>query len=1687
MKKCKTMVAALFLFLGGTAFAQNEFISTWQTDNVGASSSTEITLPTNGAGYSYDVDWDNDGTFDELGLTGDVTHDFVTAGTYTIRIQGTFPSIYFNNGGDRQKLVSVDQWGTIAWEDMTAAFWGCSNMNVLATDAPDLSNVTEMGTMFRNCAVLDADLNAWDVSNVQSFIGTFRNCPLFNSPLNNWVTTSATQMRLTFAECDVFNQDVSNFTTTTVTDMDNMFQDALVFDQDLSAWNVTGLLTADGMFDGATLSIANYDALFIAWDAQTLQANVVFDGGNSMYCNAIAARANMIATDTWTITDGGVETIAPVPAVASLADVTAECEVTALVAPTAEDACTGTITGVADVSGPFTTQGTTVVTWTFTDGNGNIATETQNVIILDITAPTPDAGSLSDVLGTCEVTALVPPTAADNCLGTVTVSNDINLPIIAQGTTVVTWSYTDENGNVSTQLQNVILDDATAPAFDLASLPVVNGTCSVASLVAPTATDLCVGAITGTHNASFPITTEGTTTVTWTYDDGNGNTSTQDQDVIIADDVTDPVFDVASLSDVTVECSAINLVAPTATDVCSGVITGTTMTSLPITTIGTTTITWSYDDGNGNVVTQDQDIIVTVDVTGPVADEASLADVTAECSVVSIVAPTATDGCSATVVMGTTSTSFPIDAQGTTTVVWTYTDGLGNTSTQSQDVVIADVTAPALVTLADVTAECKVIALIPPTVTDNCGGVVTITNNSMLPITAQGTTVVTWTYTDENGNVSTEDQNIVIDDVTVPTPDAGSLSDVLGTCSVANLVDPTATDNCVGVVTVSNDASLPITAEGTTVVTWSYEDESGNVSTQVQNVIISDDVVAPALDVASLSDISELCAVTALVPPTATDVCSGVITGTHNATLPIIAEGTTTITWSYDDGNGNITTQDQDVIIADDVTAPVEDVASLADVNLDCDVTSLVAPTATDDCVGTVTGTTTTSLPITFIGTTTITWTYDDGKGNTTTQDQDVVITADATAPVADLTSLADVTGDCSVTALVAPTATDACSSVTVTSNAMLPYTTQGTTTITWTYTDENGNFSTQDQDIVVNDVTAPVATLASLDDVLGTCSVASLIAPTATDACSGAAIVTSDASLPITAEGTTVVTWSYEDASGNVSTQTQNVIISDDVTAPVVSAGSLSDLNDLCAVTALVAPTATDDCLGLIDGTHNASLPIEAEGTTVVTWTYDDGNGNVTTQDQNVIIADDVTAPIPAVASLDDILSACEVTALVAPTATDNCATTVIVTSDASLPYTTEGTFVITWTYDDGKGNTTTQTQNVIIDDVTAPVATAGSLADVVSECDVTSLTAPAATDECTATVIITSDASFPISFVGTTVITWSYDDGHGNVATQAQNVIVSGDVTDPTASNPTSISVQCAGSIPNADINFVTDEADNCTTPVVTYVGDVSDGQTCPETITRTYNVADAAGNSIDVEQTITINDVSAPTADSTTLADVSDICSVTPVTPTATDNCIGSVDGTADVTFPITTIGTTLVTWTYIDDCGNTSTQTQNVIILAIDVTTTVASNNVTISANNTNGTYQWIDCDDNNAVITGETSIDYTPTVDGNYAVIVTEAGCTETSACVNIAATGLGEISSISIALYPNPTINGVFTVDFDGVLNDIVVVDMLGRAIELPTNLETGVVNGSTLESGKYFVRIFANDQTITKEIVVIK
>src|SRR5678815_140289 len=131
---------------------------------------------------------------------------------------------------------------------------------------------------------------------------------------------------------------------------------------------------------------------------------------------------------------------------------------------------------------------------------------------------------------------------------------------------------------------------------------------------------------------------------------------------------------------------------------------------------------------------------------------------------------------------------------------WTFNDGDGNTSTAQQTVVVDDVTAPTVPVIANATGECSATAT-APTTTDNCAGLITGTTNDPTTYNTQGTFHITWTFNVRNGNTSTAQQSVVVEDVTAPTVPV--IANATGECS-ATASAPTATDNCAGPITDTN-------------------------------------------------------------------------------------------------------------------------------------------------------------------------------------------------------------------------------------------------------------------------------------------------------------------------------------------------------------------------------------------------------------------------------------------------------------------------------------------------------------------------------------------------------------------------------------------------------------------------------------------------------------------------------------------------------------------------------------------------------------------------------------------------------------------------------------------------------------------------------------------------------------------
>ena len=979
--------------------------------------------------------------------------------------------------------------------------------------------------------------------------------------------------------------------------------------------------------------------------------------------------------------------------------------------------------------------------------------------------------------------------------------------------------------------------------------------------------------------------------------------------------------------------------------------------------------------------------------TGLTADVANLATITETCSVTPSI-PTATDDCGNSI-EGSPNQTFPITTVGTTTINWTYTDRSGNSITQEQEVIIEDITAPAPDdnSLPDLTDECSVTPT-APTATDNCeGGGIEGVADVEFPITTQGTTVVTWTFSDQQGNSSTQEQNVIIDDTTLPVPDQSSLPELTDECSVSPTA-PTATDNCAGQIEGVSDVSFPITTKGTTVITWTFEDEAGNAVTQQQNVIIAD-VTLPVPDIQTLEDISAVCSVDALTPPTATDNCDGIINGIADVTFPVTAQGETIITWTYEDQQGNTSTQTQKIIINDNL-APVPDVSQLEDIVSDGQVDQPVAPTATDNCDGTISGTTTTVFPLTVSCNTIITWNYEDSNGNITTQNQNVIV-SDNNPPVPDITDLTVVVGECSITSIDAPTATDACDGeITGETTTVFPVTTPGTTTIAWTYTDSNGNSSTQTQEVTLTDTTDPTPDQQTLEDIVADCQVGSLTIPTATDNCSGSVSGQSDVTFPITGSGKTTVTWTYSDESGNTTTQQQNVIIQDNE-APVPDISDLPIVYTECDGTldTIAAPSATDNCAGSIIATTNQTFPFNAAlDTTDIVWEYDDGNGNTNIQFQKVVKLESFEVSV-----------------------------------DTSICENSEFTFPDGSTWD---GITLTQES----------ILQSSSGCDSTITTNITVLPSPEV-DLGIDTVFfcVGDELAFGIDEAQIDFETYrifsiageSVDDSLKFVVTEQQASALDGNMVIIELTGTT-------GCLGRDTVRLLNNAIVNWSNGILDFSGDptiVISNATIPENIDFfEWDFGDGTTNSTDVNPTHTY-----------------------------------------------TTNGEYEVSLTVSNECGDETQSTTINITGACSLTIpTIAQDGNRLSADVDGVSYQWIDCD-TESMVPGATSQSFSPGVSGNFRVEISDGTCTQTSDCFTFQFDeSILSIDKKSILVYPNPVSERLAIDVRQTKIDRIELIDVSGKVIF--EALSTESIDMSSFKQGIYFLNLYQDKNKVTKKII---
>ena len=934
--------------------------------------------------------------------------------------------------------------------------------------------------------------------------------------------------------------------------------------------------------------------------------------------------------------------------------------------PIASDLCDANVENIVKVEGLFVPSagceqaGTYTNTWTVADDCGNTsAVFTQVITIEDNTEPawTTAAGDLDRTLECSDAAGIEAaqdlfPIASDLC--------DANVENIVKveglfvpsagceqaGTYTNTWTVADDCGNTSAVFTQVItIEDNTEPTWTTAAGDLDRTLeCSDAAGIEaaqdlfPIASDLCdanvenIVKVEGLFVPSAGCEQAGTYTNTWTVADDCGNTSAVFTQVITIEDNTEPAWTTAAGDlDRTLECSdaagieAAQDLFPIASDLCDAnvenivKVEGLFVPSAGCEQAGTYTNTWTVADDCGNTSAVFTQVITIEDNTEPTwTTAAGDLDRTLECSDAAGIEaaqdlfPIASDLCDANVenivkVEGLFVPSAGCEQAGTYTNTWTVADDCGNTSAVfTQVITIEDNTEPTWTTAAgdlDRTLECSDAAGIEaaqdlfPIASDLCdANVENIVKVEGLFVPSAGceqagTYTNTWTVADDCGNTSAVfTQVITIEDNTEPawTTAAGDLDRTLECSDAAGIeaaqdLFPIASDLCdANVENIVKVEGLFVPSAGceqagTYTNTWTVADDCGNTSAVFTQVITIEDNTEP------------------------TAICKNITTEL--------------------DENGNAS-------IADDAVNNGSYDNCSSTLNFSTDITSfdcsdvgdnLIVLTVTDECENTATCTATVTIedniPPVFM--------------SIPTDQVAEAVPDNCLAQV--IWTLPEVSDNCGIASLDCDHFVTNIGAVVI---ALLPV---GENEIIYTVTDVHGHSVSTSFTVTVNDITPPVITGCPSDITVNvepeTCGSHVLWnAPTVDDGCVGTTVISNHLSGEVFPVGTTPVTYTATDASGNVTSCNFNVIVIDNEAPTIVCSDNIQVCSDIAANITVTEPEVDDNC-GIepnsLEGVRSDGLaltdpyPIDV---TTITWTVTDIHSNTNTCMQTVTVN-----PLPA------------------------------------------------------------------------------------------------------------------------------------------------------------------------------------------------------------------------------------------------------------------------------------------------------------------------------------------------------------------------------------------------------------------------------------------------------------------------
>ena len=320
MKKLLLLSAAVLLFGAFSLEAQTQdpFVSVWNTQIETTrkhASGRDIAIHAIGTGYTIEwVELDpNDGSekgaYSSIIATSTLGNPYILnvgkTGTYRVKIKpgtGTLDGFYMVDLAtkyDHDRLLKIENWGNNKWTRLGHAFYKASNLDLIATDAPDLSIADSISYMFAFCVNLvdqNSSISTWEVGTITNMKSVFEGAQKFDKPLNSWNTSNVTDMSSMFKGALIFNQPLDSWDVSKVKNMKHLFENARKFNQSLAAWDIRSLENAEYMLDNSSrdegMDCLNYSATIISWAANVNTPNNIILGADKRHYNRTAKQAH---------------------------------------------------------------------------------------------------------------------------------------------------------------------------------------------------------------------------------------------------------------------------------------------------------------------------------------------------------------------------------------------------------------------------------------------------------------------------------------------------------------------------------------------------------------------------------------------------------------------------------------------------------------------------------------------------------------------------------------------------------------------------------------------------------------------------------------------------------------------------------------------------------------------------------------------------------------------------------------------------------------------------------------------------------------------------------------------------------------------------------------------------------------------------------------------------------------------------------------------------------------------------------------------------------------------------------------------------------------------------------------------------------------------------------------------------